>query len=912
MNDIDCVKRAIYDIENELIQQKIFQDNSGRPRFITNLEIKSRTSLQPECAHLDDTQIENAIATLDPNEFIVFNNNLGDIDQNLDIKFFIRSRIYHTIWVLYRSTNRTQGNIEQNVSDFQYVRHIKNRPKNNIELREVLRDPSVGIILNESKNPWLDKVIAAIIKETKYKKISQFQLKSAITILKDLDMCQKHRDSKGKSVPKGIVIEAGTGFGKSFAYQLPLLLWTLNKKINIIEDYQKKKIKLGDLHVNCSALLIFPRNALAQDQYDNLNQLITIINNVTSKSTDLVEREVLHIKPPIRDFQSNISSELDKKYGRPDIIITGPKSLERRLVNPKCAPVYKNGIDCVLYDEVHLWDGIEGAEVASLNGRLQNLFQEKAKKSPLFVGMSATIAKAETHCQKLFALMMGDKPKHITQAEEDSMEAFAIEHHLILKPRSGRSPLGVAIDTTSSLIHNRRNGLQLSHDDMHGNKSYVDKRQKDKTLTFIDSLNLTGKFANKLNNFEMFYDGHARKAKTPRSPRPHRGYLFHWRPESRPGPGVLAANFNPAHDCASCIDKTSPEIFGCPSYARGECWYYSLDSGGQDQTPIYGNWQPKATANRLTVPIDNIRSNKVTSLDRKPSKGFTKYDYFAFTGDDDWPAGKIWIPGQGGGQYITPFYTDIDNVVATSKLEVGVDFDNIKEIIQYGEIRSPSSYKQKAGRGAREGNTVDGLFVMTVITDSALAYHHFKHFRRLVESSLDPLKLEPANPDVLKSNCYFSILEFLALNDVNLFTISKMRSNDVTQEFIKAMNLLADPKLEKYLERFLNIFNQSDPKLIKEIIEDTKSFLDILSTEKEITIGGTKNKKTLQQWLIESVTDAEINNETREQYGINANTVKGNATNAILNSIQKLKDVYQEKFPGDTELAKLLDDYEKE
>ena len=86
----------------------------------------------------------------------------------------------------------------------------------------------------------------------------------------------------------------------------------------------------------------------------------------------------------------------------------------------------------------------------------------------------------------------------------------------------------------------------------------------------------------------------------------------------------------------------------------------------------------------------------------------------------------------------------------------------------------------------------------------------------------------------------------------------------------------------------------------------------ILSTEKEITIGGTKNKKTLQQWLIESVTDAEINNETREQYGINANTVKGNATNAILNSIQKLKDVYQEKFPGDTELAKLLDDYEKE
>ena len=38
---------------------------------------------------------------------------------------------------------------------------------------------------------------------------------------------------------------------------------------------------------------------------------------------------------------------------------------------------------------------------------------------------------------------------------------------------------------------------------------------------------------------------------------------------------------------------------------------------------------------------------------------------------------------------------------------------------------------------------------MTVINNSALAYHHFKHFDRLVGSSLDPLPLEPANPDVI-------------------------------------------------------------------------------------------------------------------------------------------------------------------
>ena len=65
-----------------------------------------------------------------------------------------------------------------------------------------------------------DDVIEHIRKNTKYTGLSNFQKISTIKILKDLDLSfNKTAD------PGSVVIEAGTGFGKSWAYQFPLLLW---------------------------------------------------------------------------------------------------------------------------------------------------------------------------------------------------------------------------------------------------------------------------------------------------------------------------------------------------------------------------------------------------------------------------------------------------------------------------------------------------------------------------------------------------------------------------------------------------------------------------------------------------------------------------------------------------------------
>jgi len=665
MNRNEIVRNVIYRLENILIQQKNFLDSNNQPIFITNVQIQKETSLS-------GVDVVDAIKSLDPNEFIIFDNVFGiSADQN--IKFLIRSRIYHIIWCLYRSTNRTRSFTEFNVADYQYIRHVKRRPKLSKNLEDIFNDLEIKKILNYPKNSLLTDIITYIKTTTEFKTISNFQLESTKSILKNLETRKK---------PKGIVIVAGTGAGKSFAYQYPLLLWILNKKIKKFDEYRKRIINENELHVNCSGLLIFPRIALAQDQFEYITVLIDRINEQIDKFPDAVGRKFLKIKKPIPDFQGKVSSELNERYGNnsengyPDLIITNPESLERRILNPQCSPVYRSGIDCVLYDEVHLLDGIKGAQIASLNARLQNLFQENSLPA-LFVGMSATIDKPEWHCQKLFSLIPEKRPELIIQGEEDDTdtEDFAIEHHLILKPRSGRAPIGVAIDTTSCLIHNRRNGLLQDHDDSHF-PSRIDKEQKPKSLTFIDSLNQTGRFANKLNDFEYFWAGHAQQPRNANSNRPYRSYLFHYRPEQR----------NTNNDCEQCFNRTSPDIFTCPSYNSGECWYYSLDDGNQHANVPYGNWHPLVPGNRLTIPLDNLRSKRVSSLENRNIRD--KYDYFYFQDN-------VWIP-DGLRPSNCDIYSDIDNVVATSTLEVGVDFKNIKEIIQLGEIRSPSSYKQKS------------------------------------------------------------------------------------------------------------------------------------------------------------------------------------------------------------------------
>ena len=709
--------------------------------------------------------------------------------------YLVKSRTGHIIRSIYFTTTSIQRRLVRDVADLKYLRFIKQIPKLSVPLTEQDNANAIIKCISPQYGPErriLELAISAIA--SKYPMLSAFQFSTVKKILNLLN---------GKEEGNSLVIVAETGAGKTLAYQLPLFLWILSKKAR---TYIEKAVAVNNgFSLNCSALLIFPRNVLAKDQYDELVELRERIINFLKKMK-LPSNFISFLQIKIeRDFGGVGLEERTRIYqSSPDIIITNVDTLKRRLMNPLCSQLYKKGIDLVLYDEIHLYYGLFGAHVASLNARLQNVLP----KSPVFVGMSATIANPQKHCQKLFSLR--ELPDIITD-REDKLDDFSVEHHVIVKPRAGRSPLGVCIDVTSTLIHNRRNGLWNAHS--------LDNERRPKTLCFVDSLDLAGRWTSYQQDYEYFRPFRAVQLNF------NRGYPIYFAPFSLREPSQEAT-------CRNC--KAGVDVIAsiCREYRQGFCWWFSLDDG----LPI--RWR------RLdfgVIPNDNVRVKRLTSKEVELSELEDIYNLFTFN--------------------YRGTALPLDALIATSVLEVGVDFRNIKEVVMYGEIRSPASYKQKAGRGAREGNLDDGLFVLSIIPPSPLANFYYRHFYRLVYPSLAPLPLEPRNPNIACSHAFCAVFDFLAQKGIDVFNVivANKDPEQVESDFDLALSYLRreKEKIKDFVVKYLNKIGYPSTEatiIAEEAVKEALLALGKLSSEYEIK----GEKKKLVMWVFKAFRDSEI------------------------------------------------------
>jgi superfamily II DNA/RNA helicase len=760
---------------------------------------------------------------------IVINNEENEVKQDPNIKYLVRSRIGHILWCLQNSKDMRdidQSDWNPNVADLKYIKYDKMVSKWNQDLKQIIEEDYFRNHFNLHAEADL---LTGIIDKFREDKFSQFQINSINAILNGLS-------NKNTRDPKGVCLVAETGAGKSLAYQIPLLLWIIAKKINLLQKF--RTVTDARKHTNCFSLLLFPRNTLAKDQNNSLSERIETINSVIERwpGIDSEKKEYFKIKLK-KDFGGTGYENRIRifKEDETDIIITNTETLKRRLNDPLSHNLFKYGIDLVLYDEVHLYEGLHGSYVAGLNCRLVNLISYSYKRnftgsSPLFVGMSATIDGPDKHCQKLFALR--EKPIVIDDKNDEKIKR-STEHHFILKPRTGRVPLGVAVDATSCLIHNRRDGLQNYH------RSDMDDEERPKSITFVDSLDGTARFTNYLNNLE-WYD-----LTTPIPTRwpVKRRYPAYFKPLMRDDDvGV----------CDDCKNGTDVLVGTCDEYSRGNCWYFSQDNGHP------GFWKQKQ-GGRYNYPTDNIRSKRVTSQEVAAQKeSDTNYVFYTESSRDVDFRNTVELNEK------------IDNLIATPVLEVGIDFKKISEIILYGNIRSPASYKQKSGRGAREGNIDDGLCIMSVIYNTPLSNFYFKHFERLVRPYQSPIKLEVRNPDVVTSQCFASVFDFFAANDVELYKVRKSQDDEevtklITQEYKKAKTIIDSTQLDDYLKRFLNMLDyplDQSKSTIDSCIKKIKELFDQLTDE--VSIG--EKKKPLIDWISQAPRDPRVQRDLEEQF----------------------------------------------
>ncbi|NMC57861.1 MAG: DEAD/DEAH box helicase [Candidatus Methanofastidiosa archaeon] len=189
-------------------------------------------------------------------------------------------------------------------------------------------------------------------------------------------LCREHRS---------IVISAGTGSGKTECFLFP-----------IIDDL------ILDTTPGVRAILVYPLNALVNDQLDRLRTILKDTNitfgrftgelpNDANRATDTLPNEI-------------ISRNEIREEGRiPQILITNYAMLEYLLLRPEDSVLFQTGLwKYLVLDEAHTYSGAQGIEVALLIRRLKERLNKKPGDMQC-IATSATLVNDDTEAAAEFA-----------------------------------------------------------------------------------------------------------------------------------------------------------------------------------------------------------------------------------------------------------------------------------------------------------------------------------------------------------------------------------------------------------------------------------------------------------------------------------------------------------------------------
>jgi ATP-dependent helicase YprA (DUF1998 family) len=225
---------------------------------------------------------------------------------------------------------------------------------------------------------------------------------------------------------KNTIIATGTSSGKTLCYQTPILDELVNHP--------------GD---GLRAIIIYPLNALVNDQLNEWEQLLTRHKRITfarftGQTPDSQQTYVARCTAQIKDslsekkvgqqeLQQEINRRLQEKLDKekeeipnrlnhrdairatpPNVLITNFSMLEYLLERPIDAPIFKNAdLRFIVLDEVHAYRGVQATEIAFLIRRLKDRL---CAKKVTCIGTSATLGKRGDPAVRNFATQLFNQP----------------------------------------------------------------------------------------------------------------------------------------------------------------------------------------------------------------------------------------------------------------------------------------------------------------------------------------------------------------------------------------------------------------------------------------------------------------------------------------------------------------------
>ena len=226
------------------------------------------------------------------------------------------------------------------------------------------------------------------------------------------------RLSSNGQKPQPTIVTTGTGSGKTECFLFPILDHCLRAK----NDGQK----------GIKAIILYPMNALASDQEKRFAKLIfrtdlfkkagITVGNYTGRYDPANPGADSGTKAMGKDH--GISSHATQQKSPPDILLTNYKMLDYLLMRPQDQQLWRHNTQGVLQylvlDELHTYDGAQGADVACLIRRLKERL-EIPKGDLCVVGTSATLDDRDS----ILDSITGNTSADAQQSGSDRLARFA-------------------------------------------------------------------------------------------------------------------------------------------------------------------------------------------------------------------------------------------------------------------------------------------------------------------------------------------------------------------------------------------------------------------------------------------------------------------------------------------------------
>lgn len=177
---------------------------------------------------------------------------------------------------------------------------------------------------------------------------------------------------------RNCVVKTGTSSGKTEAFLLPVLSGVM---------------RLRDQGVSgTKAILLYPMNALANDQLMRLRNLIR--ETGVSVSFAMYTGDSESVAPTIGEpVEGNELIKRDEiRRNPPDIILTNYKQLEFMLIRKADRPIFTPSLRYLVLDEIHSYRGALATEIACLVRRLKAMCRLSGGQLRC-IGTSATVAE---------------------------------------------------------------------------------------------------------------------------------------------------------------------------------------------------------------------------------------------------------------------------------------------------------------------------------------------------------------------------------------------------------------------------------------------------------------------------------------------------------------------------------------